>query len=427
MWNHLKEKGINLPNITSEKIDEQLRPILTKMQKIGITLNVEVFKHMAKDIEGRLKELEKSISIDAGCQFNIASPAQMAEVLFVKLKLPTDEIKRTKNGFSTAAPELIKIQDQHPIIAKILEYREKSKLLSTYLIPLPQLIDENSRLHTTYGTDTTTGRLTSNNPNLQNIPIRGELGIEIRKAFMAAKGMELVSADYSQIELRVVACLSDDKAMKEAFQTGEDIHTKTAMEIFDKPADKITKDERRFAKTINFGILYGMSPYGLSQSLKIPQEEAAEYIKKYNEVHLGIKKYCADVIEFAQKNGYVETLFGFRRHLPNINNKTRFVREAEERMAINSPVQGSAAEIMKLAMINLDRALEKLDPSGQKARLLLTIHDELVIECDKALTKKVAGIIRDEMENAVTLCVPILAEVKTGQNRGEMTNTDLLR
>lgn len=300
------------------------------------------------------------------------------------------------------------------------------------------MVDKNSRLHTTYGQETSTGRMTSSNPNLQNIPIKGELGTEIRQAFVAPKGCKLVSADYSQIELRIVACLAQDPVMMKAFETGKDIHAATAAEIFDIAIDRVTPDQRRIAKTVNFGVLYGMSPYGLSQALSISQEKAYEYIKRYFETHIGIKAYCERMVKEAREKGYVETLFGFRRPMENIKSHNHGLREAEERMAINAPVQGTAAEILKLAMIELSRQLavgsrqsgaannrlsiadqRNRKPQTADSKLILTVHDELVVEvCDRD-AKVVAKLVKEVMENVVRLCVPIEAEVGVGNNWAE--------
>ena len=419
MWQHLREKGIGLPKITAEEIDKKVIPVLREMETTGILLDVKILNNLAKKIEKKLSALEKSIYKLAGGEFNINSPIQMADILYNKLKLPTKEIKKLKNGFSTAAGELRKLEKEHDIIKFVLEYRELSKLLSTYLKPLPAMVDEKGRLHTHYGQDTSTGRMTSMEPNLQNIPIKGEYGGEIRKALVADPGMKLIAADYSQIELRVVACLAGDTAMLDAFKSGVDIHTRTAAEIFNTELSKVTKEQRRRAKTINFGVLYGMSPYGLSQALEISQEEAALYIQKYFSVHPGIKDYCNNTIDYAEKHGYVETLFGYRRNLPNINSPYRGPREAEERMAINTPVQGTAAEVLKLAMIELDNRIQIIEYS-QRPQMLLTIHDEIVMQVPKAAADEAAKLIKQIMEEAISLCVPMEVEVEVGDNFGEM-------
>lgn len=418
MWSHLREKGIGLPKITSSEIDKQIVPVLRRMEEAGIKLDVPFINNMAGEIEGKLLAIEKKIYMLAGLDFNINSPAQMAEVLFDKLKLPAADLKKTKTGISTAAFELKKLESKHKIIKPILEYRELSKLQTTYLKPLPTLVDEHDRLHTHYGQDTSTGRITSSEPNLQNIPIKGEWGGEIRRAFITDEGNLLIAADYSQIELRVVACLADDTAMKKAFFDGEDIHTRTASEIFNVAVNKATRAQRNIAKTVNFAVLYGQSPYGLAQTLGIDQHDAAEYIKRYFTIHAGIKSYVEGIVDKAHRLGYVETLFGFKRPLPDINSSYRAVAEAQERMAINTPVQGTAAEILKLAMIKLDKELSKSDYFGQ-VKMLLTVHDEIVIEAPKKIAADVAKLVLDVMGQVINLCVPLKAEVGTGKNWAE--------
>lgn len=418
MWRHLKQKSITVPKITAEEISTQVEPVLRTMEEHGIKLDVKEFKKLAKKLSADSLKLQTEIIQLSGDDFNIDSPSQMADILFNKLKLPSIDLKRTKSGPSTAASELNKIKDCHPIIAPILEYRELSKLLSTYLKPLPLLADENSRLHTHYAQDAATGRISSNNPNLQNIPIKGKWGDEIRRAFIAPQGKVLIAADYSQIELRIVACLSEDKAMIESFTTGRDVHTETASDVFNKKPEEVTPDERRFAKTINFGVLYGMSPYGLSQALGIATESAAEYIRRYNQVYAGIRQYCLRMIAEAKDKGYVETLFGMKRYLPNIKSHNRYLAESEERMAINTPVQGTAAEILKLAMIELHKKLTA-DSLKLKAKLLLTVHDELVVEAPEERAEEIAAIVRESMENVIKLCIPIEVEVGIGKDWAE--------
>ena len=406
--------GCVVPHKKWSDIDRELKPVLRDMEKAGIKLDVELLAKLSKKLTTKTKKLEAEIQKMAGKEFNVASPSQLSDILFKKLKLSTVDIKRNKSGISTGAAELIKVRGEHKIIDKILEYRELSKLLSTYLDPLPKLVDKNSRLHTSFGEDTRTGRLNSSNPNLQNIPIKGEFGPEIRRAFIAKTGYKLISADYSQIELRVVACLAGDPVMMKAFSDKVDIHTKTASEIFNKPISKITHDQRRVAKTVNFGVLYGISPYGLSQTLGIKQEEAARYILQYFKIHSGIKRYCEDQVAFAKKHGYVETLFGFRRPLPEINSEVRNIAEGAQRIAINTPVQGTAAEILKLAMIELSRKLKT-----KSAKLILTVHDELVVEVKEGDALKIAKLLKDIMEGEVKLSVPVEVEVGFGDNWDE--------
>lgn len=422
--------GIKIPHLTAEKINDAVKPVLRKMEKAGIRIDVAVFKKLEKSLESDLNNLTVKIHKLANHDFNISSPSQLAVILFEELKLPTVDLKKTKDGFSTAANELKKIESKHKIIPLILEYREISKLVSTYLKPLPLLVDKDSRLHTTYGLETSTGRINSIEPNLQNIPIRGKFGEKIRSAFVASKGMKLISADYSQIELRVVACLAQDEAMIAAFKSGEDIHARTAAEIFGVKQNKVTPDQRRKAKAVNFGIVYGQTPYGLSQALSITFDEAALYIKNYFSIHTGIKNYVNEMIETGHEKGYVETLFGTKRYLPNLKSQIRFLVESDERIAINTPVQGTAAEILKLAMAELDRRLETRDKSKSSSspltpvpRLLLTVHDELVVEAPDKDAKEVANLVKETMENVVTLCVPIEANVTVGDDWSKKTSS----
>lgn len=406
--------GCIIPHKKWSDIDLELSPVLRAMEKTGIKIDTKSLTRLSKKLKVKSQKLENEIHRLAGAEFNVSSPGQLSTVLFKKLKLPTADLKRNKSGISTGASELLKLRNKHEIISLILEYREISKLLSTYLEPLPKMVDKHSRLHTHFGEDTRTSRLTSSEPNLQNIPIKGKFGPEIRAAFIPEKGHKLISADYSQIELRVVACLAQDKVMLKAFKDGIDVHAKTASEIFNLPVSKIDHDKRRIAKTVNFGVLYGISPYGLSQTLGVPQEKAAEYIMRYFDIHSGIKSYCQEQVDLAKKSGYVETLFGFRRQLPDINSENRNLVEGAQRMAINTPVQGTAAEILKLAMIELDKKLP-----AESAKLILTIHDELIVEVKTGQAKKVAKIMREIMENEVKLCVPVEVEVGIGSNWDE--------
>lgn len=433
----LEKSGIKIPSITAEEINVAIRPVLNKMETAGIKIDCAALRKLDKKLSKKLDQLKQDIYKLVGHEFNIDSPIQMSEVLFKELKLPTDGLKRTKSGVSTAARELNKILGEHKVIEPILEHREISKLLSTYLKPLPILVDEQNRLHTTFGLETSTGRLTSSEPNLQNIPIRGKYGDEIRSTFIAEKGMKLIAADYSQIELRIVACLAHDTAMIEAFKKKQDIHTRTASEIFNTSLKKVTSEQRRKAKAVNFGIVYGQTPYGLSQSLGISVEEAARYILHYFDIHRGIKDYINRMIEKARSDGYVETLFGSKRYLPNINSSMRFVSESEERMAINTPVQGTASEILKLAMIQLDKELSRSQVAGRRsnekekigkrltindkpeARMLLTVHDEIVVEAPEDQAKEVAEIMENVMETIIELCVPMRVEIGIGKNWSE--------
>ena len=324
------------------------------MEIEGIGINTVIFKGISEKISGTLKNLDKSIYDFAGKEFNINSQQQLAEILFAVLKIPTVNIKKGKTGFSTASGELEKIRDLHKIVPKIEEYRELFKLKTTYLDSLPKLIDKNSRLHTTFNQAVTaTGRLSSAEPNLQNIPIKTDLGQLLRTAFVAKDGYKLVSADYSQIDLRCVAHVSGDKKLIEAFYRGDDIHKLTAAEINKVTLSQVTEKMRSGAKALNFGIIYGMGAYGFSQSAGITREEAQRFINTYMEKFEDVAKYMKDTREFARKNGYVETLLGRRRNIPEINSPNMQVANGAERMAINMPIQGLAADIMKLAMLKV--------------------------------------------------------------------------
>lgn len=408
-----KKNNCRIPRVKSAAIIKKLEPILRQMEKVGVLIDVKKLEHLAGEVSFKIVELRRKIAKDLKSDINLDSPIQLADLLFNKMKLPVEDIKRTKSGYSTAASELFKIKSAHPAIKKILKYRELTKLDSTYLKPLPKLVDQANRLHTHYSQDARTGRLTSSEPNLQNIPIKGMYGEEIRSTVIARKGYKLVAADYSQIELRIVACLANDWKMIDAFNKGDDIHAQTASFIFHKAIGKITIEERNRAKTVNFGILYGMSPFGLSQALGISQEESARYIMEYFHTHGGVKKYIEDTIKTASKLGYVETLFGFQRKINGLKSDNRLIKEASERIAINTPIQGTAAEVLKLAMIELNQSLSK------ESRLILTVHDELVVETPQKEAKTVASLMKKTMEGVVKLCVPIDVEVGIGNNWAE--------
>ena len=392
---------------------------LTKMEITGIGIDVPFLNTMSKELHQRIEKLEKEIHATAGMEFNIASPAQLKEVLFDKLGLPTDKIKKTKTGYSTAASELDKLRSAHPIIDMMTEFRELAKLTSTYIDTLPKLMNpQTKRIHTSYSqTIAATGRLSSFDPNLQNIPIRTELGREIRKAFIPAKGKKILALDYSQIELRVVAHLANDPVMKESFLNGEDIHTRTAAELNDVSIEEVTKDMRRQAKTINFGVLYGMGVQGIMRDSGISKEEARMFLDKYFSVHKGIADYIEQIKENAKKDEYAETLFGRRRYLPEINSSNRMISAGAERAAVNMPVQGTAADLMKLAMIEVQQHIdsEKID-----ATMLLQVHDELVLEVDTDKVESEAKKIKAIMEKVHKLDVPLIVDVEAGDNWGEL-------
>ena len=360
--------------------------------------------------------LEQEIQALAGANFNVNSPIQLSEVLFSKLQLPTKGIKKTTRGYSTGAKELDKLLNLHPIIPKITEYREASKLLSTYIIPMPDLADQDNRIHTTFTQNVTaTGRLSSQNPNLQNIPVRTDEGKRIRTGFIAPEGKVLVSADYSQFELRLAAILAGDQDLVNDFNNNIDIHTKTASEAFKVPFDQVTKNQRRAAKVINFGILYGMSVKGLSDAAKMPFYEAKQFIDNYFKLRAPIKKYLDNILIQAREEGAVETFYGRRRPTPDVKSSNFIIRQAAERAAENMPIQGTEADLMKRAMISVDKNL----PAG--AELVMQVHDSLIVECDKKISDQVSEILKSEMENvAPELKIKLSVEVSTGKNWGEL-------
>lgn len=410
-------KDADLIEIFSE-IEMPLIPVLYKMEKTGVKLDTEALEVFSKKMNKEISALEKKIHAIGGEELNVSSPLQLAQVLFEKLKLPTKGIKKTKTGYSTAASELEKLWDAHEIIPFISEHRELSKLQSTYVETLPKLVDKNGRVHTTYNqTIAATGRLSSSDPNLQNIPIKTELGREIRKAFVAPHGKQLISADYSQIELRLAAVIAKDRPFIEAFKDGADIHTRTAAEVWDVRESDVTKEQRYAAKAINFGLLYGMGPRSLSRSTDLSFTDAKVFIDRYFEIHHAIRDYLDATKLKAHKDGYVETLFGRRRYLPEIHSGVPMLIAQAERMAINMPIQGTQADLIKKAMLAVDGWLSQ---SKLPATLLLQVHDELVFEIDKDVAETVASGIKDLMENVATFEVPLVVDVAIGDNWGEV-------
>ena len=413
------------PELKKQKLDELFRDIemplvrvLAEMEKTGIKLDIAYLAELEKNFSKELRELERKIQALAGKTFNVNSPQQLQEILFAKLNIPTHLIKRTKTGYSTGADELSKLKGQYEIIDLIVRYRELAKLQNTYIEALPKLADKAGRVHTSFNqTITATGRLSSSEPNLQNIPARTDEGKKIRRAFIARRGYKLISADYSQIELRLAAAMASDSKMIAAFKRGEDIHTATAAAINEVPLTQVTPAMRREAKAINFGIIYGQGAFGLSQTADIPQYKAKEFIDKYFKTYTGVKKMIDKFVKDAAITGRAETLFGRIRQIPEINSSTLQIRKAAERTAINTPLQGTAADIMKIAMINVHNALAKF---GEDAKVLLQVHDELVIEVKNDLIKKVADIVKEYMDNVIKLKVPIIAEVEVGNNWEEM-------
>lgn len=400
-----------------------LTPVLAAMEHAGVRIDTRMLAGLQKETGARIADLEERITASAGTAFNIQSPKQLGEVLFTKLGIGVKGIRKTStSALSTAQSELEKIKDEHPIIPMILEYRELTKLQNTYISTLPDLVSADGKIHTTYQqTGTVTGRISSHNPNLQNIPIRTELGMEIRKTFIPSDGYTLASFDYSQIELRIAAALSEDAAMMEAFARGEDIHTITAARVGGVEPSAVTKEMRRQAKVINFGILYGMGANALSELTGMPRADAKQYITQYFTAFSGIERYIERTKAFARKHGYVETALGRRRYLPAItSHQFRASREAE-RMAVNMPIQGTAADIMKRAMINIAREFHlTVLPLGE-VRMLLQVHDELVFEIAKGKERTAVSRILSLMEGASDMAVHMKVDARIGTSWGELT------
>ena len=405
----LKEQGmLSLMN----EIEMPLTRVLFDMEQYGILVKPDELKVYGTALEGRIVELEKSIYEQAGCEFNLNSPKQLGEVLFEKMGLQGG--KKTKTGYSTAADVLEKLAPEYPVVADILEYRGLAKLKSTYADGLAAYIDKTGRIHSTFNqTITATGRISSTEPNLQNIPMRMELGRRIRKVFVPQEGYLFMDADYSQIELRVLAHMSDDKQLIEAYQMDEDIHRITASKVFHTPFEEVTDLQRRNAKAVNFGIVYGISSFGLSQDLSISKKEAAEYIEQYFETYPDVKKFLDKTVENAKQNGYVTTLYGRRRPIPELSSGNFMQRSFGERVAMNSPIQGTAADIMKLAMIHV---WERLHKENLKSRLILQVHDELLIETLAEEEELVRQILTEEMQHAAELSVTLEIDLHTGEN-----------
>lgn len=457
----------------AKEIEWPLTEVLARMEVAGIKLDTGYLKKISKHLDDMISDLEQVIYGFADHEFNISSPGQLADVLFTKLNLPTQGIKKGKTGLSTAAPELAKLRGLHPIIDKISAYREVVKLKNTYVDTLPAQVDENSRLHTTFNlTVAATGRLSSADPNLQNIPIRTELGREIRTAFVAGNGNVLVSADYSQFELRIAASLTNEKSMIQAFNKDHDIHVQTAAEIYNIKPSGVTKLQRSSVKEVNFGIMYGLGPHALSQSTGMSFGEARDFIQRYFEIRPKLKDYIAKVREEAEKDGYVETLLGRRRPTPDIRSSNFIVREAAYRAAVNMPFQGTAADIMKLAMVDVQQKLDEFNKKeygqhshldaaqgsseerakrrnatlserksvtdtamrhralagaigsaggqGKAVRMLLQIHDSLLVECPAKEAGEVGEILKSTMEAAYKLPVKLKVDISSGKNWGEL-------
>ncbi|MBI4709309.1 MAG: hypothetical protein HY764_03860 [Candidatus Portnoybacteria bacterium] len=402
------------------ELEKEVAPVIEKMEKSGIKIDVGKLKMLGKKVDSRLLNLEKEIHQLSGADFNINSPQQLSDILFEKLKLGTKGLKKTPGRvISTAAPELLKLKGSHKIIDLILEYRELAKLKSTYINALPSLISEkDSRIHTQYDQlGAATGRLSSRNPNLQNIPIKTDLGNEIRKAFVAEKGFLFLAADYSQIELRVVASLAQDKKMIGILKAGQDIHLATAAEVFETPLEKVTPKMRQAAKALNFGVIYGMSIHGFAQAAGIESAKAKIFIKKYFDEFKGVARYIETIKSQVADKGFAQTLFGRKRFLPEVNSSAWNLRQAAERAAINFPVQGTAADLVKMAMVKIDSAFRL---KSDKIKMLLQAHDELIFEVRKDYIDESAPRIKNIMESIYQLPAPLIVEIETGDNWGEL-------
>ncbi|HWW62343.1 MAG TPA: DNA polymerase I, partial [Thermoanaerobaculia bacterium] len=395
-----------------DRIEMPLYPVLAAMEERGIRIDVALLRTMSETMGRQIAELERDIYKEAGSEFNINSPQQLGHILFEKLNYPV--IKKTKTKtFSTSVDVLEELATHGFAVPKlILAHRELHKLKSTYIDSLPQLIGDDGRVHTTFNQAVAaTGRLSSSDPNLQNIPIRTQTGREIRRAFIADEGNVLLSADYSQVELRILAHMSQDESLIETFRRGADIHRATASKMFNIPEEELTAEQRRGAKVINFGVLYGMSAFRLSNELNISTAQAKDWIEAYFARYPKIHEYLEKTLAEARSTGKVTTLFGRVRYIPEIHNRSFTVRGNAERMAINAPIQGTAADLLKLAMIALERKLE-----GTPARMLLTVHDEIVIETAEASATDVAGIVKETMENIFPLAVPLAVDAHWGRS-----------
>jgi DNA polymerase-1 len=405
-----------------DEIEIPLAQVLADMEAEGINLDVNFLRNMSVDMQKEIENFEQKIYEIAGEKFNLASPKQLGDILFDKLKIGGAKQKKTKTGqYATGEEILSYLANEHEIVRYILEWRQMVKLQSTYIDALPNQVDaKTGRVHTDYmQTVAATGRLSSNNPNLQNIPIRTERGRQIRKAFIARdENYTLLAADYSQIELRIIAALSGEENMIKAFQNGEDIHRSTAAKVFNVALEEVTKEQRSHAKTVNFGIIYGVSAFGLSNQTNLSRSESAALIDAYYKTYPRLKAYIQEQIDFARENGYVETVLGRRRYLKDINSANAVVRGGAERNAVNAPIQGSAADIIKIAMINIHKKLKEKnsDGSGWKSKMLLQVHDELVFDVHNSELETIKPLIQQEMENAFQLTVPLVVELGEGQN-----------
>jgi DNA polymerase-1 len=401
-----------------ETIDLPLVPVLYGMEKVGVRVNLGALDELSQRFGAEIQRVSEKIFSISDRRFNINSPKQLGEILFTHMGLPKPLIYGKGKKISTAQDVLEGLAEQHEIAQLVIEFRHLAKLKSNYIDALPLLVDSDSRVHTTFNAAATaTGRLSSTNPNLQNIPIRTELGREIRAAFVAASGFRLLSADYSQIELRLMAHFSEDPLLTDAYKTDRDIHTLTASEVFGVPPEQMDKQTRARAKAVNFGIVYGISAFGLAAQLGIPQAEAKIYIERYFERYAGVKQFIEETIEQTRKDGSVKTLFGRTRPIPDIESRNANQRGFAERTAVNTPLQGTAADLIKLAMIAIDR---KLTEQKLRSRMVLQVHDELLFEVPEEETEVITKLVKDEMQNVVQLRVPIVADLAFGNNWRDM-------
>ena len=396
-----------------QNIDMPTVEVLAEMQWNGMYLDETELEDYGQELKDRLDILTQEIYEMCGEEFNINSTKQLGEILFEKLRLPV--VKKTKSGYSTDVDVLEKLKEEHPVIEKLLEYRQLMKLNSTYVEGMkPYINPKTKRIHSFFHqTITATGRISSTEPNLQNIPTRFELGKQLRKVFKPAEGKIYIDADYSQIELRVLAHISNDEHMVQAFNNGEDIHKQAASKVFNTPIEEVTKEQRSNAKAVNFGIVYGISDFGLGEQLGISRKKAKQYIDQYLEQYSGIKKFMDEIVEQAKETGYVETLFKRRRYIPELKSSNYMVRQFGQRAAMNTPIQGTAADIMKIAMINV---LREIKNRNMKSKIVLQVHDEMMIEADLEEIEEIKEILKNCMETAITLRVPLIAEVSEATN-----------
>lgn len=416
LWNLIPALEQELSNKGMEELYREIElplcSVLYRMECTGVAIDQEQLRQFGQMLSQRITDCESLIFGYADGPFNINSTKQLGELLFEKLQLPP--MKKTKTGYSTNAEVLEKLKDKHPIIPAIMDYRMLTKLKSTYADGLLKVIAEDGRIHSTFqNMVTATGRLSSTEPNLQNIPVRMDLGAEIRKMFIPKPGCVLVDADYSQIELRVLAHIADDQAMQEAFRNGQDIHATTASQVFGVPVEQVTPLQRRHAKAVNFGIVYGISEFSLAQDIGVSRYEAKGYIDSYLAHYSGVRSYMKQVVAEARERGYTTTMYGRRRYIPELKSSNFNVRQGAERIALNTPIQGSAADLIKLAMICVDQALREQYP---EAKLLLQVHDELIVECPEEMAEAVARLVSTQMQQVAELSVPLVAEAKWGRS-----------